>query len=101
MTMPEEKGAHITVAPPHETLTDEQAARKLKLFREHAQNDLNIPTEDLDDVDNALQGHDVSKENELVAELLDDSPYPEVCLRPRPWTMQTISIRELLLNNRG
>lgn len=80
MTTPDEKTAHVTVAPPHETLTDEQAARKLKLFREQALNDPNIPTEELDDIDNALHSHDVSKENDLVAELVEDSPYPEVCV---------------------
>lgn len=69
------------IATSRAALTDEQAARRLKLFRQSAQYDPNIPTEDLDDVDNALDGHDVAKENDLVQGLVEDSPYPEVCKR--------------------
>jgi hypothetical protein len=68
----------VRVPRPHEALSDEQAARRLKLFRQSAQYDPNIPTEDLNDVDNALDGHDVGKENDLVQGLVEDSPYPEV-----------------------
>ncbi|KAI0133875.1 small oligopeptide transporter [Xylariales sp. AK1849] len=76
--LPEDIKAKVNTAPLHETLDDDEAAKKLKLFREQAQNDPNIPTEDLDLVDNAVEGHDVSKENDLVNELVEDSPYPEV-----------------------
>ncbi|PNY27801.1 Sexual differentiation process protein isp4 [Tolypocladium capitatum] len=59
-------------------LTDEQAARRLRLFREAAANDPNINVDDLGAVDNAVGGHDVNKENQLVDELVENSPYPEV-----------------------
>lgn len=62
----------------HSHLTDEQAARRLRLFREAAQNDPNIDVDDLGAVDYAVDGHDVNKENELVDELMENSPYPEV-----------------------
>lgn len=62
----------------HSHLTDEQAARRLKLFREAAQNDPNIDVDDLGAVDYAVDVHDVGKENELVDELMENSPYPEV-----------------------
>lgn len=68
-------------ATSHAALSDEEAARRLKLFRRSAQYDPNIPTEDLDDVDNALEGHDVVKENNLIQGLEEDSPYPEVCIQ--------------------
>lgn len=63
----------------HSHLTDEQAARRLKLFREAAENDPNIDVDDLGAVDYAVDGHDVNKENQLVDELMENSPYPEVC----------------------
>ncbi|KAK6206031.1 hypothetical protein LQW54_007970 [Pestalotiopsis sp. IQ-011] len=59
-------------------LSDEQAARRLKLFRQSAQYDPNIAIEDIDNVDNALERHDVDKENDLIHGLVEDSPYPEV-----------------------
>lgn len=65
--------------PAHEHLDDEQAAKRLKLFRESAQNDPNIPIEDINEVDDAIHGHDVDKENTLIQGLVEDSPYPEVC----------------------
>lgn len=75
---PDKKGDPSS-GPANELLNDEQAAKKLRRFRELAENDPNIPTEDLDAVDFAVGGHDMGKENDLVHELIDDSPYPEVC----------------------
>lgn len=62
----------------HVHLTDEQAAHRLKMFRENALHDPNIELDDLDAVDYAVEGHNVSKENQLVDELVENSPYPEV-----------------------
>lgn len=68
----------IRMASGHAPLSDEQAAKRLRLFRQSAQYDPNIPVEDLDDVDHALREHDTSKENDLVHGLVEDSPYPEL-----------------------
>jgi hypothetical protein len=43
-----------------------------------AENDPNIAVEDLNAVDDAVVGHDTGKENNLLAALVEDSPYPEV-----------------------
>lgn len=72
-----------TVGPVHhEELTDEQAAHRLKLFRKVAVNDPNIDVNDLDAVDYAVDGHNATKENHLVDELVENSPYPEVRFPP-------------------
>lgn len=68
------------IPPEHVQLNDEQAARRLRLFREAAENDPNIDLDDLGAVDDAVTGHDVNKENQLVDELVENSPYPEVRL---------------------
>ena len=72
----------------HVELTDEQAARRLKLFRELAANDPNLSLDDIQVIDSAVENHNVDKENYLVEELVENSPYPEVCLViasiPRP-----------------
>lgn len=73
------KGKLHSAAQNH-PLSDEQAARRLKLFRQSAQYDPNIAIEDIDNVDNALERHDVDKENDLIHGLVEDSPYPEVSI---------------------
>ncbi|KUI68534.1 Sexual differentiation process protein isp4 [Cytospora mali] len=65
-------------SPPHEELDADQAARKLRVLREHALHDPNLPSENLDAVEGALDANDVEKEIHLVEELIEDSPYPEV-----------------------
>ena len=70
--------AEIIEPPAHVELTEDQAARRLRLFREAAHNDPNIEVDDLDAVDYAVQRHNTSKENQLVDELVENSPYPEV-----------------------
>lgn len=67
----------ITVAP-HETLSDEAAAKRLKIFKQHALHDPNLGNDDIDAIEGAVDSHNVGKENILVNELIDDSPYPEV-----------------------
>jgi hypothetical protein len=74
-----DKKGGATTGAANEVLNDEQAAKRLRRFRELAENDPNIATEDLDAVDFAVEGHDPTKENNLIHELIDDSPYPEVC----------------------
>lgn len=71
-------GEKNSIQHEHAELTDEQAAHRLKLFRQAAENDPNLDVNALDTVDYAVDGHDVLKENELVDELLENSPYPEV-----------------------
>jgi hypothetical protein len=79
--VPQELQEKITTAPQHEQLTDDQAARKLKMFRHAAIHDPNLPTEDIDRVDDAVDAHNVDKENVLVEDLMENSPYPEVSFR--------------------
>jgi hypothetical protein len=62
----------------HEQLSDEEAAQRLKLYKIGALNDPNLPTEDIDALDDALGTHDVGRENQLVEDLVENSPYPEV-----------------------
>lgn len=64
----------------HVELTDEQAARRLKLFRQLAANDPNLSLDDINVIDSAVDNHNVDKENYLVEELVENSPYPEVCI---------------------
>lgn len=61
-----------------EELAEEEAARKLKLFKREAQWDPNIPAQDLEAVDDAVGHHDAKGENALVGDLIENSPYPEV-----------------------
>lgn len=68
----------VEVPPAHEQLTEEQAAHKLHVYRNIALHDPNLPTEDIDAIEGALDAHDAEKENHLVEELIEDSPYPEV-----------------------
>ncbi|KAJ6441030.1 OPT oligopeptide transporter [Purpureocillium lavendulum] len=75
---PRETNEKDAVQPEHEELNDEQAARRLRLFREAAANDPNIGVDDLGEVDDAVMGHHVTRENQLVNELIENSPYPEV-----------------------
>lgn len=85
---------NVSQAPPHVQLSDEEAAARLKLYKIGASVDPNLPTEDVDALDVALQTRDVNKENALVSELIEDSPYPEVGLR-RP----LIRNQSLLMRN--
>ena len=72
----------VSAPPPTEQLDDEQAARRLRVLRERALRDPNLPVEDIDAVEGALDAHDVEKENYLIEELIEDSPYPEVIIFP-------------------
>lgn len=61
-----------------EELSEEVAARRLQNFKRNAQFDPNMPLEELDAIDDAVEHHDVKGENALVNELVENSPYPEV-----------------------
>lgn len=61
-----------------EELTDEEAARRLKVFKKNTEFDPNIDHKDIDALDDVVANHDAKGENELVDELIEDSPYPEV-----------------------
>ncbi|KAH8671619.1 small oligopeptide transporter [Xylariales sp. PMI_506] len=63
---------------PHEHMSDDLAAQKLKLYKIGARHDPNLPEEDLDAIDSAVESHDSKKENALVDGLVENSPYPEV-----------------------
>lgn len=82
-------GDEKTNAVPAPALSDEEAARRLRLFRAAAEHDPNLEASDLGAIDEAVGGHDVSKENELVDELVENSPYPEVRL-PAPAAFPTV-----------
>jgi hypothetical protein len=92
--IPVEIQEKISTAPPHDQLTDEQAAQKLKLYKIGALHDPNLPTEEINQLDNALGAHDVGRENALVNDLVENSPYPEVnfqALRTiRIWSQQKL-----------
>lgn len=62
-----------------EEIAEEEAARKLKTFRKAAAWDPNIEIDELDAVDEAVAHHDAKGEDVLVSELVENSPYPEVC----------------------
>ena len=78
VNFPEKNVDNTIPAPGHEDLSDEAAAYRLRLFRATAQNDPNLTVADLEEVDYAVDGHDVGRENELVDALVENSPYPEV-----------------------
>jgi len=60
-----------------------EAARNLKAFKQFHALDANLPIDELDAVENALQVGDPEKEVAIERALLEDnSPYPEVCSAP-------------------
>lgn len=67
-----------TMGVSKEEIDEAEAARRLKVFKKHAEFDPNIPTEDLDAIDDAVAHHDAKGEAILVDELVENSPYPEV-----------------------
>ena len=89
---PEKTVDNTIPAPGHEDLSDEAAAHRLRLFRAAAENDPNLSVGDLEDIDYAVGGHDVGRENELVDALVENSPYPEV--RSNPYTPESIMRRQ-------
>lgn len=59
-------------------LGEEEASRRLKQFKKSHEWDPNMPSSEMDDIDEAIGHHDAKGENILVDELLENSPYPEV-----------------------
>ena len=72
------EGGAVQEPPAHIQVSDEEAARRLKLYRAAMANDPNLALDNLEAIDDAVGGHDVAKENRLLGELVEDSPYPEV-----------------------
>lgn len=64
-------------------LSEVEANRRLSMFREEHNWDPNMPDGAFDAVNDAVRAHDQKGEAILVDELINDSPYPEVC-RPGP-----------------
>jgi hypothetical protein len=63
------------------------AARNLKAFKQFHALDANLPIDELDAVENALQVGDAEKEVAIEHALEDNSPYPEVCTAPATTTL--------------
>jgi len=63
------------------------AARNLKAFKQFHALDANLPIDELDVVENALQVGDAEKEVAIERALEDNSPYPEVCTAPATTTL--------------
>lgn len=71
-------GVRSTAIDPDE-ITEIQAVDHLKHFRNDHGDDMNMPREELDEMDDALRTGNLEKEIAVEHELLeDDSPYPEV-----------------------
>lgn len=71
-------------------LSEVEANRRLGMFREEHNWDPNMPDGAFDAVNDAVRAHDQKGEAILVDELINDSPYPEVC---------TSRSRELTITN--
>lgn len=59
-------------------LNEVEANRKLSMFNVQHQWDPNMSNDAFDIVDEAMQSHDVKAEANLVGEMVENSPYPEV-----------------------
>lgn len=62
-----------------QNISEVEANRKLKTFRAEHNFDPNMPDAAFDAINNAVATHDQKGEAILVDELMNDSPYPEVC----------------------
>ena len=60
-------------------LSETEANRRLSAFRAEHSFDPNLPDAAYEAIDNATHAHDQKGEAILVDELVEDSPYPEVC----------------------
>lgn len=73
----EKTDAAVTTAA---DINEVEANQRLELFEKTRRWDPNLPNEDLNVVDDATHAHDAQAENDLVNRLVENSPYPEVCL---------------------
>jgi hypothetical protein len=60
-------------------LSETEANRRLSVFRDDHSFDPNLPDAAFEAINNATRAHDQKGEAILVDELVEDSPYPEVC----------------------
>lgn len=60
-------------------ISEVEANRRLKNFRKEHHWDPNMPDSAFDAINDVTDAHDQKGEAILVDELMDDSPYPEVC----------------------
>lgn len=60
-------------------ISETEANHRLKTFRQDHKWDPNMPDDALEMVDVATEAHDHKGEAELVGEVIENSPYPEVC----------------------
>lgn len=74
-TLDEKDPAYAEVAG----LNEVEANRKLSMFNVQHQWDPNMSNDAFDIVDEAMQSHDIKAEANLVGEMVENSPYPEVC----------------------
>lgn len=65
-------------------ISEVEANRRLSAFRKDHSYDPNLPDSAFEAVDEATEAHDHKGEADLVGDLVENSPYPEVCcLGPR------------------
>jgi hypothetical protein len=61
-------------------ISQEEAAQRLKAFRREHHFDPNLPDEAFDAIDENLDAGDAKGEAQLVGEIIENSPYPEVSI---------------------
>lgn len=61
-------------------ISEVEANHKLKTFKQDHKWDPNMPDDAFDKVDAVTAIHDAKGEAEVVGEVIENSPYPEVCI---------------------
>lgn len=74
------KHGHVESIP---EISEVEANRRLSAFRSDHYFDPNMPDAAFEAVNDVTRDHDQKGEAKLVGELIEDSPYPEVCLHSR------------------
>lgn len=59
-------------------ISEVEAHSRLRKFRQEHQFDPNLPDDAFDEIDETTMAHNAKGEAELVGELVENSPYPEV-----------------------
>jgi len=73
-----ERKDSVTLASGRE-VTEAEANRRLSLFKKTNRFDPNMEKEDLERIDELMEDHNVVGEVRAIDELMENSPYPEVC----------------------
>jgi len=67
-------------------ISEVEAHSRLRNFRREHQFDPNLPDDAFDEIDETTMAHNAKGEAELVGELVENSPYPEVSYAALPST---------------